>query len=116
MPGEHQPQSPGRVVMTRSTLLRSPPAVRRWSNCLPRSCSILHEHLSAGVLRRLEGEKPLAQRSQGELYALVVERVVEPEVVEAWPLFDSLSTAPRVRAAAAADYPAADCAGTRGWT
>ncbi len=52
--------------------------------------AILAEHVSAGVLRRLEREKPLAQRSRAELYALVLERVVKPDIIESWTLTDSL--------------------------
>lgn len=51
---------------------------------------LLTENISAGLLRRFESEKPLAERSHEEIYALVVERIVEPTVVRTWSLTDSL--------------------------
>jgi phosphate transport system permease protein len=52
--------------------------------------AILAERVSAGVIRRLEKEKPFATRSRAEVYALVIERVVEPTIVASWPLDESL--------------------------
>ncbi len=52
--------------------------------------AILRAHVSEPVLRRLEREKPLVQRSQRQLHALVVERVVQPEIMETWSLTESL--------------------------
>lgn len=50
----------------------------------------LDEHLSSGLLRRLESETPLAERSTGELRDLVLERVINPSVVESWSLAQSI--------------------------
>lgn len=52
--------------------------------------AILRANLSTGLLRRLESERPLAQRERAELYGLVVERVVQPHVVETWSLSDGV--------------------------
>lgn len=52
--------------------------------------TILEANVSAGLLRRLESEKPIAERSQEEIYALVMERVVESEIVKSWTLMDSI--------------------------
>jgi phosphate transport system permease protein len=52
--------------------------------------AILEATLSSGLIRRLESERPLAERSQENLYDLVVERVVEPKIVRTWSLVDSL--------------------------
>ncbi len=65
----------------------------------------LQEYLSKGTLRRLEKEYPLADRTQAELYALVVERVVEPRVAASWPLTDSLLRRRAIEAEVAAKYP-----------
>ncbi len=50
--------------------------------------AVLHANLSSGVLRRLESELPLAERSRDALYDLAVERVIEPRVIESWYLSD----------------------------
>ncbi len=66
---------------------------------------ILQDNLKAAVFQRLETERPFAQRSQREVYDLVVERVVVPEVEQTWPLFDSLLYRDEVLAELAQDYP-----------
>lgn len=67
--------------------------------------ALLGEHVTAGVLRRLESEKPFAERSQTEVYALVVERVVRPTIVQTWSLTESLLQRPQIAAQAVAEYP-----------
>jgi phosphate transport system permease protein len=69
--------------------------------------AILNTHLSAGLLRRLESEQPLAQRDAAALLALVEERVVRPEIVGAWSLFESLTGRPEIAAELAQEQPAA---------
>ena len=61
---------------------------------------ILQKKVSKGVVRRLESEKPLAERDRGELYELVLARVVEPEMVKSWSLLDSLTKRSAIRAEA----------------
>lgn len=68
---------------------------------------ILNEHLSPGLMRRLESEKTWEERSREEIYDLVVSRVVEPKVVGTWSLFDSLFHREQVMAEAAEDHPGA---------
>ena len=51
---------------------------------------VLESTVSAGVMRRLENDQPFAERSQANLYELVVERVVEPAVVASWNLLPSI--------------------------
>jgi len=69
---------------------------------------VLQAHVSAGLLRRLESEAPLAGRSREEIYGLVVERVVEPNVAGTWSLFDSILHRAEVQAEAAAQFPGAE--------
>lgn len=52
--------------------------------------TILQENVSTGLLRRLENDQPFTERSQENVYALVLERVVEPQIVRSWSLRDSL--------------------------
>ncbi len=58
---------------------------------------ILEENLSTGLIRRFNFEEPLEERSQNELYQLVLERVVNEEVVEAFSLAESLFDQERIR-------------------
>ena len=51
---------------------------------------VLADKVSRGLMRRFEREQPMAERSRDEIYGLVVERVVDPSVVQAWSLWDSL--------------------------
>jgi phosphate transport system permease protein len=51
---------------------------------------ILQAHVSAGLMRRLEHDEPFAERSQADVYELVVERVVEAKIVKSWTLSDSI--------------------------
>jgi phosphate transport system permease protein len=67
--------------------------------------TVLQKHLSAAVVRRLDSEQPLAGRSQAELYALVLDRVVSPEVLEAWTLSQSLFGRGEVEQILARDFP-----------
>lgn len=63
---------------------------------------VLEQNISAGRLRALEAQAPLAARSQPELAALVDAEVLKPEIAETWPLYDSLFRRQEVQAEAAA--------------
>lgn len=69
--------------------------------------AILTNNLSRGLIRRFDSEQPLATRPQTALLDLVLERVVKPEIVESWPLTESLLHATRIRAAVAERHPTA---------
>jgi len=60
--------------------------------------ALLEEYLSAGLIRRFNFEEPLAERSVSELAALAQERIVNPTIVEAWSLRDSLFNQEMIRA------------------
>ncbi len=51
---------------------------------------ILESHVSSGLFRRLERDRPFDERSRDNVYQLVLERVVEPEIVQTWTLRDSI--------------------------
>ena len=70
--------------------------------------SILQAHVSQGLFRRFESEIPFAERSQENVYQLVVERVVEPRIEDTWPLFASIFRRQEVLAEAAEKYPDAE--------
>lgn len=52
--------------------------------------AVLENNLSAGLIRRLNGEQPLVERSEAELRELITARVLEPSVVASWTLSESL--------------------------
>ncbi|MEX1018235.1 MAG: phosphate ABC transporter permease PstA [Litorilinea sp.] len=52
--------------------------------------AILEENVSAGLLRRLESDQPFTERTQRNVYELVLERVVNPTIARSWSLTDSL--------------------------
>ena len=70
--------------------------------------AILQANVSKGLFRRFESETPFQDRSQEAVYGLVVERVVEPEIVQTWPLFESVLNRSEVLAEAAAKHPDAE--------
>jgi len=55
-----------------------------------RLVAILAANVSSGLMRRFENDQPFAERTQENVYELVVERVVEPTVVATWTLRDSI--------------------------
>jgi phosphate transport system permease protein len=70
--------------------------------------TILQANVSAGLFRRFESEMSFEEREQEDVYNLVVERVIEPEIVQTWSLFESLFSRSEVLAEAAGNYPDAE--------
>jgi phosphate transport system permease protein len=56
----------------------------------------------------LESDQPFTERSQENVLALVEERVIAPEVVQTWSLYDSLLRRSEILSEAAAEYPNAE--------
>ena len=52
--------------------------------------AILQNNISKGLFRRFESEVSFEDRTKEDVYNLVYERVIEPEVVQTWRLFDSI--------------------------
>ena len=67
--------------------------------------ALLQSTLSSGAYNKLENEKNFESRSRDEVYQLVVERIVRPQVVEVWNLWPSLTRADEIRATVAAEHP-----------
>jgi phosphate transport system permease protein len=67
--------------------------------------AILKENLSSGAYNKLNNEKPLETRSQGELYVLFLERLLQLDTKQTWNMTDSLFRGEEVRAEAAEKYP-----------
>ncbi len=70
--------------------------------------AILQTHVSKGLFRRLERDQPFAERTRDDVYGLVIDRVVEPTIVETWSLTASLLQRSEIQAAVAAEHPAAE--------
>ena len=69
---------------------------------------ILESNIPGGVFRRLASEKPFEARSRAEVYELVIEWVVEPDVVHTWSLVESLTQKRRIQAEMATLYQEAE--------
>lgn len=69
---------------------------------------VLQENVSAGLMRQIEREKPVAERSEDEIYGLIVERVLRPKVQKSWTLFESIFRRNAVLQEASERYPQAD--------
>jgi phosphate transport system permease protein len=69
---------------------------------------ILQSHISEGAFKKLNDEKSFEQRSRGDVYDLVLLRVVRYEIVDSWSLGDSLFKKDEILAKVAQDYPQAE--------
>ena len=69
---------------------------------------LLRSHLAPSLLRRLEREQPLEQRSQAALAELAVARVFRPRVLNTWPLVPSLLHPQDIVREAQVRYPQAE--------
>ncbi|MEW6029077.1 MAG: phosphate ABC transporter permease PstA [Chloroflexota bacterium] len=70
--------------------------------------ALLQSTLSSGAYNKLENEKPFADRSREEVYQLVVERIIRPQVVGVWNLWPSLTQAGEIRAVVEQEHPQAE--------
>jgi phosphate transport system permease protein len=68
---------------------------------------ILQENISTNAFAALEKRKPFAERDVEEVYNLVFERVVKPDVKATFPLVDSLFQRDRIEAEVAEQHPEA---------
>jgi phosphate transport system permease protein len=68
---------------------------------------ILKSNLSSGAFNKLNNEKPMEERSRSDLYSLVIERLIQLDTKQTWPLTDSIFRSKAVRAEAAQKYPKA---------
>ncbi len=70
--------------------------------------ALLQSTLSSGAFNKLEKDKPFASRSREEVYQLVIDRIIRPQIVGVWNLWPSLTRADEIRAAVAKDHPKAE--------
>lgn len=69
---------------------------------------ILEANISKGLYRRYDRELPFEERSREDIYALILERVVEPKIVGTWLLWDSLLHKEQILADLAESNPKAE--------
>jgi phosphate transport system permease protein len=69
---------------------------------------VLQENISAGLMRQLEREIPLSERSAADVRAYIDEYVIEPTIERSWTLFNSLFNKAQIQAEIAADFPNAE--------
>lgn len=60
--------------------------------------SVLQSNISNGAYNKLEREKPFAERSRGEVYDLIFDRVIKYDVEETWQLWDSVTNSAEIKA------------------
>ena len=70
--------------------------------------TLLRSTLSRGAYNKLENEKPFAARSREEVFQLVVERIIRPQVVAVWNLWQSLAQAGEIRTTLTQEHPNAE--------
>jgi len=73
----------------------------------PELITLLQKNLSSGAYNKLNNEQPLSQRSQAELYSLVIERLVQIKTRETYSLFRSVFDKPGIEAEVKEKYPQA---------
>jgi phosphate transport system permease protein len=70
--------------------------------------ALLQSTLSSGAFNKLEKDKPFASRTREEVYQLVIDRIIRPQIVGVWNLWPSLTQADEIRATVAKDHPKAE--------
>ena len=76
--------------------------------------AVLEQNISRNAFNKLEKDRPFADRPQSDVYALVIERVVQLKVIETWPLTDSILRRAEIEAQAQKEMPEAVLV-YRGW-
>jgi phosphate transport system permease protein len=69
--------------------------------------ALLQENLSRGAYNKLNNETPMERRSEGELYNLVIERIIRINTLESYSLFESIFNKTAIEADVAERFPEA---------
>ncbi len=64
--------------------------------------AMLAMHLSPGAMRQIMAEKPLSARTHEDFYQLLVDRVMEPTILETWSFSESILNRKAIQARVAA--------------
>jgi phosphate transport system permease protein len=68
----------------------------------------LRQNVSAGLFARFENDQPIAERDAANIYDLIQEYVISPQVLESWSLYDSLTRKANIEAIVQERYPEAE--------
>jgi phosphate transport system permease protein len=71
----------------------------------PELIAIVEDNLRRAQLRRLDEEKPLVERTQAELLALINDEIVDQQIVGTWRLTESLLNRAAIEAELAEEFP-----------
>ena len=69
--------------------------------------ALLQATLSSGAFNKLNTDKPFNERSRTNVYDLVLERIVRPDIRETWNLWESLTRLSEIRAFTQSEFPEA---------
>ena len=69
--------------------------------------ALLQATLSSGAFNKLNTDKPFNERSRTNVYDLVLERIVRPDIRETWNLWESLTRLAEIRAFSQSEFPEA---------
>lgn len=69
--------------------------------------ALLQANLSRGAFNKLNNETAMEKRGEGELYNLVIERIIQVKTLETYPLFDSLLKKSEIEAEVQEKFPGA---------
>ena len=71
--------------------------------------AVFKANVSSGLYRRFESETPMSERSAENIYNLIQEWVIKPQVVKVYPFFESLFNGREIKASVQqdADHPGA---------
>jgi phosphate transport system permease protein len=67
--------------------------------------ALLQVNLSKGAYNKLNTETPMEKRSDGELYGLILERIIQVDTKETYSLYDSLFRKAEIEVEVADKYP-----------
>lgn len=67
--------------------------------------AVLQSNLSRGAYNKLNNEKPMDTRSEGELYSLIQERILQVKTLQVYPLSRSLFDRAGIEAEVRENYP-----------
>lgn len=69
---------------------------------------LIQENVSKGVFRRLDSEKPFAERSHDDLYNLLKQRVIQARVVGSWSMTASILRRDEIEKEVLSKFPEAE--------
>ena len=68
---------------------------------------LLKSRLSSGAFTKLDHEVSFSKRTEANLRQLILERIVKPDILETWNLWESLTRSNEIKAEVSTKYPAA---------